>query len=503
VTCPEPGAIGSDAKPLEQWQFRPIAVGGFGDSFNAYAHTMAWFKDALYVGTTRANLCLLKNRLPLDVESWPVNCPDDVYQLDLRAQIWSFDPRRAEWRQAFVAPVIAGKDGQPVARELGYRGMTVFQGPRDREPALYVATWAPSKARGPLVLRSEDGYTFTSVSQMGLADPTVSAFRSLVSFNGRLYITPVGRAGGKPNTPDNPVVMQTDDPVAGAWRVVSVPGFGDAGNLTVFEMVGFNGFLYAGTLNPQTGFQVWKTRGGGTSHVWQRVMVNGADRGPLNEAVVSMTPFRGALYVGSGIQNGGFDRTHDVGPAAAELIRIHPDDSWDLVVGEPRRTAEGLKRPLADYGSGFDDLFNGYFWRMAEYDGVLYLGTFKWSSLLPYLQLAPRDLAGKVLRRLGVENITNFDSGFDLFSSPDGLRWSPVTTSGFGNPYNFGARTLVGTPYGLFVGTANPFGPEVAARTLAGWSYVPNPRGGAEIWLGAQAPAGLPFVARTLPAMGS
>jgi len=57
-----------------------------------------------------------------------------------------------------------------------------------------------------------------------------------------------------------------------------------------------------------------------------------------------------------------------------------------------------------------------------------------------------------------------------------------VTTRGFGNPYNYGARTMISTPCGLFVGTANPFGPKVAVQLPARWMYVPNPRGGAEVW---------------------
>ena len=41
---------------------------------------------------------------------------------------------------------------------------------------------------------------------------------------------------------------------------------------------------------------------------------------------------------------------------------------------------------------------------------------------------------------------------------------------------------MVSTPIGLFVGTANPFGPEVAVQLRGRLVYVPNPRGGAEVW---------------------
>jgi hypothetical protein len=254
-------------------------------------------------------------------------------------------------------------------------------------------------------------------------------------------------------------------------------------------MAVFADHLYAGTMNPDTGFQVWRTRAEGRPpYRWQNVISNGAHRGPLNESALSMTVFDGALYVGTGIQNGGHDLAHDVGPASPELIRIHPDGSWDLLVGEARRTPDGPKWPLSGLGPGFDSPSVGYFWRMAELDGVLYLGTLNWSVMLQYLRTpaTSADRGARWSRWFGLENLARFDGGFDLRCSQDGISWTPVSTDGLGNPYNYGARTLLGTPRGLFLGTANPFGPEIAARVAHGWLYVPNPQAGAEIWLGAK-----------------
>lgn len=489
VSTQEQRDTGKDlSSGLEQWHFTQIARCGFGDPLNAYAHTMAWFQGCLYVGTTRANLCLLKARMPIPVACWPVKCPADVYDLDLRAQIWRYDPERQEWKRVYVSPLIVGRTGELVPREIGYRGIAVFQGPNDPGSALYLAGWAPARAQRPVMLRSLDGEEFVPVSEPGLGGPTGSAFRALVPFNGRLYTAPTARSGGKANTPDNPIVLEISEPAEGIWRLASAPGFGDSSNLTVFEMIAFNGFLYAGTLNPTSGYQIWKTRTDGVPpYRWTKVISHGAYRGRLNEAVVSMCVFGDALYVGSGIQNGGYDRTCGIGPAAPELIRIHPDDTWELLVGEARSTPQGFKRRLSDFGPGFDNIFNGYFWCMAEFNGYLYVGTFNWSVLLPYLQsLQPDSTGEKLVRWVGIDNLVKFEGGFDLFRSQNGVHWTPVSTTGFGNPYNFGVRTMVGTPYGLFVGTANSFGPEVAVRTPLGRVYIPNPRGGAEVWLGTR-----------------
>ena len=47
--------------------------------------------------------------------------------------------------------------------------------------------------------------------------------------------------------------------------------------------------------------------------------------------------------------------------------------------------------------------------------------------------------------------------GFDMLRTSDGENFEVVTNDGFGDRYNYGGRSLVSTPYGLYIGTANPF----------------------------------------------
>ena len=47
--------------------------------------------------------------------------------------------------------------------------------------------------------------------------------------------------------------------------------------------------------------------------------------------------------------------------------------------------------------------------------------------------------------------------GFELYKTADGENYEPVTIDGFGDKYNYGARTLLSTDNGLYIGTANPF----------------------------------------------
>jgi len=480
----------SDPDPppgLSDRHFRRIAANGFGDPLNAYPHSMAWYKGCLYVGTTRANLCMLKaSKAPTKFAFWPVDCPDNLYDLDMRAQIWRYEPSRGEWREVYRSPLIAGSKGNVVPRDMGYRGMAVFQGESDPEPALYVSTYASAEGPGAYVLRSVDGEHFAPVSKPGLLELPTTSIRTLTPFKDRLFTAPTGRAGGSPNAADIAVIYQSRDPIRGDWTPVNAPGFGDPDNAGVFEMIGFGDHLYAGTMNFERGFQVWRTRAqGDPPYAWERMLADGAYRGRPNQGVVSFAAFKDALYIGSGIQSGGIDSVHKVGPAAPELIRLHPDGRWDLIVGAPRDTPEGSRQPLSGFRPGFNNLFNGYFWRMAAHEGWLYLGTLDWSRMLSY---ADRERwpawFRRTVDRIGLEKIVERQAGFDLYRSFDGENWLPVTTDGFGNPYNYGLRGLVSSPCGLFVGAVNPFGPRVACREQEAWTYRDNPSGGLEIWLG-------------------
>lgn len=476
-------------EPLRDRDFELIAKRGFGDPWNAYAHAMTEFNGKLYVGTSRGTLAMVKvNNPPPALTPWPIDSPDNVYDLDRRAVIWRYDPVARYWERAYISPIVTGRFGDVVARDIGYRGSCVYQGPDDKAPCLYICTWSSSKGLPPLILRSEDGEEFREIP----APPwggSINTFRTLVPFKGSIFTTPTGETRGYGQAQECvgkvPSIYESPNPNAGIWREASLPGFGDSNNVSIFEMAVFDGHLYAGTVNPTHGFQIWKTDAEGPApYRWTRVVTDGALRGPLNEVPVSMVPFKGALYVGTGIINGGYDRHHKVGPAPAEVIRIFPDDRWELLVGDARITPQGVLYPKSSHPAGFGNFFNGYHWRMAVHDGQLYLGSFKWSVLLPYMPIDKWPKAiGDLVRERGIDKILEQNSGFDIWRTDDGISWSPVTRTGFGNRYNWGVRQLVSTTAGLYVGSANPFGPRVAVKADDAWKYMDNRRGGLEVWL--------------------
>ena len=100
---------------LRKRDFRKICANGFGDGHNAYAYSMAWFQDHIYVGTSRANLQLLKLAMPfVHMDVWPVEVSDANYtprfeHVAARGEIWRYHPPSAKWSRVFRAPLVTGK----------------------------------------------------------------------------------------------------------------------------------------------------------------------------------------------------------------------------------------------------------------------------------------------------------------------------------------------------------------------------------------------------------
>ena len=171
---------------LRKEDFRLIASRGFGDGHNSYAHSMAWFNGRIYVMTMRDNFALMRSRLSLGIDVWPIQCPLDPFELDLRAEIWEYDPPTDVWERVYKSPMITGSHGKPIPREISYRSVAVFSRDPGEKPSLFVSTWSPARGPGPLILRSDDERTFEHTCEPGLVGLPMTTLRSMVAFKGRL-----------------------------------------------------------------------------------------------------------------------------------------------------------------------------------------------------------------------------------------------------------------------------------------------------------------------------
>lgn len=504
-----PGGVPSGRRPVRALagaDFRCVANNGFGDGANSYAYSAVWFNGGLYIGSNRHIVPMLVMRSPfkLPFESPPVVIPREWTELDLRGQVWRYDVQRGAWTRVYHAPLVPGLEERMIPQAFGFRGMTVFKGTSDAQAAIYTVPAVGRMALQGVTLRSGDGTSFSVLPAPTVpgVDEEFGSFRAMTAFKDQLFVAPsASRPNAKAvsaetargvytslaNTARQSAVLVSSDPASGEWALSSLPVFGDSTNASIIDMAVCGDFLYVGTLNVLHGFQLWRTAADTPPpHRWELVLDRGADRGAYNQAVLSMTEFQGDLYIGTCIQNGGFDRVYQIGPAAGEVLRVRPDGSWDLVVGDPRMTRQGLKVPTSGLRSGFNNPLACYIWRMCAHDGAIYVGTCDNSSFVPFSSSAT--LPEHVRRQLDPESLERFMErlgGCELWRSTDGDNWMPVTRNGFGNRYNLGIRALVSTPHGLFAGTANPFGPQVAVRSGDGWKYQHNPRGGLEVWQGS------------------
>lgn len=469
---------------LRQGDFRPLARHGIGDPENGLAVAGIQFRGRLYVSVVRRNaeLCSL----------WqPPHCVVTICRQDSPPgargpQLWRFDPDAPPDQRWY--PALADELQPPLAAlqsaEAG--ALCVFQGHADRDPALYAAlNAAPHGA--PALLRSEDGVRFDRVEASALAAEGVAGLGRLVAWGGRLFATASAepRAGGRAPA----VVYVSADPATGQWARASELGFGEPTNLAISALDGAGDYVYAATFNPVSGFELWRTRAEGEPpFAWQKVIERGAGRGSLNEAVTSLCAFEDCVYVGTGILHGSYDNIYHIGPTGAELLRVHPDGDWELVIGSLRPGTGARGAPLGGLGPGFESLFNTAVSCLTVHDGWLYAGTFNWAAFLPYLDETrwPRTFQRSV-QKLGVQRLMKGRGGFDLWRSRDGACWTAVTLNGLGNPYNCAVSLLAPTSHGLVLGTANVFGPQVAVRVASGaWTYAFNAASGLELWTGSE-----------------
>jgi len=162
-----------------------------------------------------------------------------------------------------------------------------------------------------------------------------------------------------------------------------------------------------------------------------------------------------------------------------QIYRMDASDRVDMVIGDRNNDFPARH---GNYGGGFYNIsgaqalapepinrtnmsMNQYMWWMDVHQDRLYVSTFDIRTFLRYITPANLAMFGMdpdqieaVMQRIQIlEQFNDNPPGFDLYCSQDGINFAPVTRDGFGDPYNYGGRTLRATGQGLFVGTANPF----------------------------------------------
>jgi hypothetical protein len=445
--------------PVNEDGLLPVELDGFGDPDNNWIASMKWFRGSLYVGTMRSAHCVIAamstGRLlypPPDSD-----CPPDLLDLRLAAEIWRYTPEDGIWDLVYTSPEdVPISATQLTARDIAYTSMEVHVESNGTE-ALYVGASSPSSVYAweiffwnlgrqppPRLLRSVDGINFQPVPQdpgtffgnLGSPLPnslaTPLGFRSLVSLGGNLVAllsTTAGAAGS---------IVLSAQPATGnnAWAQAS-PRPED---FPVTAIAPFNDALYAATggagLN---GYAVARADVGGVLPLPFTTVVDiqNTDYGP--QRVKSMTEHKGRLYAGTSWP--------------PEIIRIEGDDSWDMVTGDDREIVDRTLLPLSGISWGLGNALNIQYGELTSHDGSLYVSTMDGSALTRFLDLPL---------------LPTWEFGFDLLRSEEGIYWHPVSRLGLGVQH-YGAPSMTSTPEGLVVGTATE-------------------TGGAQVWMRPDAP---------------
>jgi hypothetical protein len=533
------------ALALSEADFRPLATGGFGDSANSYSWGLTEFKGDVYVSTGRHHLWSMMTAMgsllggimdpadfiegPPDPNNWLYGEATQAWADAHRAQIWRF--RNNEWKQVHQSGTYYIEPGTYYPPQLqgmylsghfpnayAYRTLGTFGG---HIYALGVGTWMPPIAN-TTVLRSSDGDNWVDVSG-ALAGTT--NIRGFTKWREDLYVAVavpgVGASGGGGSV----VYRKSNDETNGVqWEPVSEVGFGDPKNEEIYYIQVFNDHLYASTVNYVNGFEVWKTDGRmdqDGKFVWTQVIKDGFGD-TWCQYGMHMEPLGDYLYVGTAVGAGMVMKNQQpVGSRGIDIIRIDKDDKAELVVGayfpsDPPQNWPTSRIPLSLLPAGFGNPLNVYAWHMGVYKGSLIVGTFDMTGMLLYsikeqmltdpggamdllqnlqgssFSIPAEQLA--ILKGLNLNDIIdsktadqilsylldNFGGG-DLWKTRDGMHWTPITLSGFGNWHNYGFRRVVpveldGKEF-LVLGTANPF-TGVEGGGCEVWANMPLPRKG-------------------------
>ena len=420
--------------------------------------------------------------------------------------VWQVDPETDECKQVYKGLsnmqdyLAAYKAGV----STGIRGMCVYNGQLVISNVTMDSTTGEEAATILISSDPEKGFTQIADTNSLFGYPAIhysdsiygGAIWDMVEFNNRLYVSIC--TGTEDNMPDSNT-MQSFAIVRGEQNA--------DGSFTWTPLAGDqekDGARYCFGIDPE------RTRSGAANlTVYKDHLYIGEyndEEIALERILFSKTGEDATGQFGGGLDCSFINANLD---QSVNLYRMDKDENMELVVGN--KTKMFPQGSLSGLGSGFGRKENQYIWRMQEYDGKLYIGTFDTSSLLETLgQFVNGDLLAQdwpqwksqweylktlmkvlgevdadgtgnpdtlaqtikfcnnfVFKNISVKNIASAiklltylrkaERGFDLYVTEDGVNFETITTNGFGDPYNHGLRVFAVTDEGLCIGTANPF----------------------------------------------
>lgn len=424
---------------------------------NNYAWSMAQLDQYIYVGTGRNIPYNILNSISPQILT-PISITPPI--ANNLPEIWRYKKNDSlSWEKVYSVP--------NYLQISGIRFL-ISHKPFNGNNCLYAASYGGNLK----IFKSSNGINWFPLSDMILKG---TSSRAMISHKGKLYIATIDEK--KPTSTPN--LYSSQDPEFYPWEDVinaDNPLYDKSKNPngSISEMTVFNDKIYVST-NNSDGVQVWRTNGSTPKlNDWTLIVDNGFGDA-TNQYTLSMGVFKNYLYVSATKRL----PLAWLAPMGCDIIRISPNDSWQLVIGSkpiiPSAPSKGIRNnSLSGLNSGFNNPFNVYAWQIKEYHDKLLISTFDDSinmeTTLEFLvtnKALIENKIGTVTTNTLIKiyhsivsqlNSIDYPFGFDLYESTDGINFTPVFLNGFANGYNYGGRTLfVDSSDYLYIGTANPF----------------------------------------------
>ena len=410
-----------------------------GDRANSYSWALTQLGDYVYIGSNRNILTSTMVTYSADYGIDPnlfLKFMDDISNGDIptddladyQGRMFRYDMNKNTFEQVYMSPYTAG-----------YRGAITFTPAGTTQPRAYFGTVG---AKAQVLAFDTDFEAGDSPEVVFDAETGYASIRAMTQYEdslciGVLTVEATEGAGG------NLQVLQSTNPAIDNWKVIgSIDDFAPCDPRTddeaaaqsgVWDMVTYNGSIYAfiGTGydygSETSGYSVFKgtylpedENANGAGWVWKMIVgpltdgngePTGAQypRGMGNPYDGSASPFlftdpTGETYVYVGTFDSIFDGLFDIFSGSYEslYLAMHPakvyrfdkNDNWEMVIGNPDKYFDNK---IGNYYAGFSNSTeasvyspNMYVWRMAEYNGELFTGTFDGTTLLGLCRSAVR-----------------------------------------------------------------------------------------------------------------
>ena len=395
------------------------------DRRNGYAWAMAESKNYIYIGSNRNIIfSLIKSIFILGNFAETITdliFEDDVSTetVDNSAEIFRYNKLTKKIEQVYKSELTL----EGGFYESGYISAVSFKPYNEDNESIYIGAFGNNYTR---ILKFKENYVIdVDKPEVVFIDNTgKSSVGAMGVHEAKLYF-------GLMITDTDLRIMESSAPSKNTWNIVAdlndfnnIPNvdIGSSRSGGIFDLISYNGYLYAiiGSGNKpinESGFLIFKGKyiglmaKGSNRYGWKWDMIVGPngkyEAGMGINSYAIATPFKykasdGKEYVYVGtfsnvIQSTqklisfDFSYLYENFVKPTQLYRFDENDNWEMIIGTPSEN-EPLQIRIGNYKAGFvpdnsgiNYSSNHYIWRMAEYNGKLFLGTFDSSSLYDYL----------------------------------------------------------------------------------------------------------------------